>query len=109
MADLLSKETKALQSIQRLKVTANHDTFTEKTQRMLELMSQPHMWQLSNGSLAQVQTPASVRARELLELYQSATKPLENTDERLDILLHVKVKYIHTHTVHTHNNDLPGI
>jgi hypothetical protein len=93
MADLLTKETKALQSIQRLKLMAQRDTFGEKTQRMLELMSEPQRWQLSSGSVAQVQTPASTRAKELLELYQKVSAPFAATDERLDILLHLKVRY----------------
>lgn len=57
---------------------------------MLDLMSQPHKWQLSDGDIAQVQTPATVRAKELLDLYRSLCKPLASVNDRLEILLNVK-------------------
>ena len=93
MSDLLASETKALQSIQRLKFAAQRDSHAEKSHHILELMSQPHRWQLANGSVAQVQTPATLRAKELLDLYRALSTPVTNADidGRLDILLHVKV------------------
>lgn len=90
MAALLAEETKALQNIQKLKIVANRQTFTSKMGQMLELMAKPHKWQLSGGDVALVQTPATRRARELLELYEALNKPVANTDARLDVLLHVK-------------------
>ena len=62
---------------------------------MLEMMSEPQQWQLSSGSVAQVQTPSTIRAKELLELYRALSKPLtsvDDTDARLEILLQVKVR-----------------
>ena len=96
MSDLLASETKALQSIQRLKFAAQRDSHAEKAHHMLELMSQPHRWQLANGSVAQVQTPATLRAKELLDLYRALSTPVTNADidGRLDILLHVKVYHL---------------
>jgi len=91
MAALLNDETKALQSIQKLKVVAHKSIHSEKTSQMLELMSKPHKWQLSSGDVALVQTPATQRAKELLDLYGALNAPLLSTDERLDVLLHVKV------------------
>ena len=90
MAALLAEETKALQNIQKLKIVANRQTFTSKMGQMLELMAKPHKWQLSGGEVALVQTPATRRARELLDLYEALNKPVANTDARLDVLLHVK-------------------
>jgi hypothetical protein len=98
MADLLASETKALQSIQRLKHAAQRDSNAEKAHHMLELMSQPHRWQLANGAVAQVQTPATLRAKELLDLYRALSAPVTaaDIDGRLDILLHVKVRFTST-------------
>jgi len=92
MSDLLASETKALQSIQRLKHAAQRTAHAEKAHHTLELMAQPHRWQLANGTVAQVQTPATMRAKELLELYRALSAPVTpaNLDGRLDILLHVK-------------------
>ena len=53
---------------------------------------------LFSGTVAQVQTPATVRAKELLDLYKALSTPLTNlseVDARLDVLLHVKVRTAH--------------
>lgn len=90
MVLLLQEEAKALQSIQKLKMVASRNIHSSKTEQMLELMAKPHKWQLSGGDVALVQTPATRRAKELLELYEALNKPISNMDARLDVLLHVK-------------------
>jgi len=95
MAALLAEETKALQNIQKLKLVANRQVHTSKTEQMLHLMAKPHKWQLSGGDVALVQTPATRRAKELLDLYDALNKPISlavagAVDARLDVLLHVK-------------------
>jgi hypothetical protein len=57
---------------------------------MLDLMSAPKQWQMSDGDVAEVHTPFTTRAKELMELYQGLNLPLLSIDERLDVLLHVK-------------------
>ena len=73
-----------------MKTISHRDTIEEKTKRMLELMAQPQRWQLSDGETAIVSTPATIRAKELLDLYNSLNSPLVNTNNRLEILLNVK-------------------
>ena len=92
MNALLLDETKALANIQRLKVKARKSTYTEKTNTMLGNMAKPRKWQLSSGEEAQVVTPATQRAKELLDLYNALQNPVDGApiDERLDVLLHVK-------------------
>lgn len=68
--------------LQRLKVTAHESTTRSKTQKMLELMAQPQQWQMRDGEVAQVQTPSTIRAKELLDLYNALNAPLTNTNER---------------------------
>ena len=53
-------------------------------------MSSPKKWDLSNGRVVQVHTPFTTRAKELAQLYNGLNLPLLTTDERLDVLLHVK-------------------
>lgn len=48
MAALLQNETKALQSMQMLKMNAQRELHSEKTQQMLERMAQPHQWQVNH-------------------------------------------------------------
>ena len=90
MQALLLDETKSLQNIQRLKVLARRSTHKESTERMLKNMAKPHSWQLSSGDTAHVQTPATQRAKELLDLFNAINAPTSNIEERLDCLLHVK-------------------
>jgi hypothetical protein len=89
LAEVLSDETKALQAIQKLKIAAQKKLQSDKTVQMLEQMAQPYKWQLSSGDVAFVQTPSTNRSKELRDLYLALQAHL-TTDERLDILLHVK-------------------
>jgi len=90
LQQLLHKETRLLQTIDRLKATAKKEGKAEKIQKMLELISMPKMWELSDGECAEIHTPFTTRANELKELYNGLTTPLLSVDERLDVLLHVK-------------------
>ncbi len=90
MNNLLLEETKVLGNIHKLKVIARKSTHVEKTEQMLNAMSKPHQWQLSSGEVAKVSTPATQRAKELLDLYNALQSPIDVVDERLDVLLHVK-------------------
>ena len=58
---------------------------------MLGLMARSKAWELSDGSVANVATPFTTRSSELLELFNGLNLPLLTLDERLDVLLHVKV------------------
>ena len=90
MNEVLSNETQVLQSIRKLKVVAKVDAHETKTRKLLELMSQPHRWQCSDGKTALVQTPEVQRAKELMDLHTALTRSFSTVDERLDVLVHVK-------------------
>jgi hypothetical protein len=94
MAELLVNETKALQGLQKLKFSAATEIQVEKTQLMLERMAQPHVWQLRRGEAAQVHTPETQRAKELLDLFNALNAPLLGTDQRLHVLKNVKVRHL---------------
>lgn len=90
LAQLLDKETTLLQTIDRLKLTANKENRGKRIKKMLEYMSEPKLWQMSDGDVAEVHTPFTTRAKELRELYNGMNLGMLSTDERLDVLLHVK-------------------
>ena len=48
------------------------------------------IWQMSDGDVAEVHTPFTTRAKELRELFNGLNLGMLSTDERLDVLLHVK-------------------
>ena len=80
----------AAQTIDRLKINANHENKEVRIQRTLETMGQPKRVELKNGGKVDVHTPFTTRAKELMQLYNGLNLPMLNVDERLDVLLHVK-------------------
>jgi hypothetical protein len=89
LAQLLHKETKLLQTIDRLKLTATKDNREKRIQKMLELMSHPKLWESSNGAVTAVHTPFTTRAKELADLYSGLQMAL-SVEERLEVLLNIK-------------------
>lgn len=90
MADILAKETKALQTIDRLKTESSKRGKEKRVDKILALMSQPKLWEQSNGEVQEVHTQFTVRAAELMDLYRGLQDLGVNVDERLDVLLNVK-------------------
>merc|ERR1712107_32580 len=88
--ELLQKETKLLQTIDKLKIQAHHQNRDAKIKKRLESMSQPKVWAQGDGETTTVHTPFTTRAKELMDLYSALRLPLLTVDERLDVLLHVK-------------------
>ncbi|KAG6624004.1 iq and ubiquitin-like domain-containing [Phytophthora cinnamomi] len=87
---ILAKETKLLQTIDRLKLTATDANRKQRIEAMLQFMARPKQWQMSDGGIKEVHTPFTVRAKELMDLYHGLRTPLNSVDERLDMLLHIK-------------------
>ena len=54
------------------------------------LVTPPKPLGIGDGEVAEVHTPFTTRAKELLELYNGLSLPNLSIDERLDVLLHVK-------------------
>eukprot|EP00198_Chlamydomonas_reinhardtii_P001453 XP_001690789.1 flagellar associated protein [Chlamydomonas reinhardtii] len=90
LQQLLHKETKLLQTIDRLKINANQENKEARIQHTLNEMSKPKKFALRNGGKVDVHTPFTTRAKELQQLYNGLNLPLLTVDERLDVLLHVK-------------------
>jgi hypothetical protein len=90
LRQLLHKETKLLQTVDRLKIQAHGLNRDAKTQQMLEAMAKPKVWAQTDGEATTVHTPFTTRAKELMDLYRGLRLPLLSIDERLDVLLHVK-------------------
>jgi len=88
--ELLHKETKLLQTIDKLKIQAHTSNRDAKIKKKLESMSQPKVWAQNDGETTTVHTPFTTRAKELMDLYSGLRLPLLTVDERLDVLLHVK-------------------
>lgn len=90
---ILAKETKLLQTIDRLKLTSTVTNRKQRIESMLQYMSRPKQWQMSDGGVKEVHTPFTIRAKELMDLFNGLNglkASLSTVDERLDLLLHVK-------------------
>ena len=90
LEQLLNKETKLLQTIDRLKITAFHQNKDQKIEKFLKSMSNPKKWNISDGRKTEVHTPFTTRAKELMDLYNGLKMKHLSIDERLDVLLHTK-------------------
>lgn len=91
-ADVLAKQTKALQTIDRLKVEASKQHREKRIDTMLELMSKPKLWEMGTGEVQEVHNQFTVRASELMDLYRVLSDSKSSLDERLDVLLNIKVR-----------------
>lgn len=87
---LVLKQQKLLQTIDRLKLHADGEARDRHVAAVLQQMSAPKAWEMSDGDVAHVHTPFTTRAKELMELYNGLKLQHLNVDERLDVLLHVK-------------------
>ncbi|KAJ3157147.1 hypothetical protein HDU89_002558 [Geranomyces variabilis] len=90
LADLLDQEAALIQKIDRLQIAANEENRERKIVRLLDTMSSAKKWRVAKLGTVQVDTPNTIRARELKDLYHALNVPLVSVDERLQILLHVK-------------------
>ena len=90
LEELLTKEVKLLQTIDRLKLTAAKENKWARTQSSLEKMASPKEWSSREGDLIEVETPFTIRAKELVDLYNGLCLRNLSRAQRVDILLHIK-------------------
>lgn len=88
---LLAKETKLLQTINRLKAVAAPVVRAERDAAMLAALAAPRIWRLADGRTIQVATPETLRARELAAAHAAlVAADGSSLDARLAALLVAK-------------------
>ncbi|XP_072529817.1 IQ motif and ubiquitin-like domain-containing protein [Salminus brasiliensis] len=97
---LLEEETQFIASIGCHRTAARERNQEEAVQAFLNKCAAPKTWQAFDGMMTQMDTPQSIRAKELRDLYNSINLNYLSQDERLDILLTLK------HTVKEHDSKL---
>ncbi|KAI9201855.1 uncharacterized protein BJ171DRAFT_601427 [Polychytrium aggregatum] len=90
LAELLDQEAALIQKIDRLKIAASEENRERAVIRLLDQMASPKRWPAAKNTVCLVDTPNTLRARELRDLFHALNIPLLSVDERLQILLHVK-------------------
>ncbi|KAJ3369947.1 hypothetical protein GGF31_004797 [Allomyces arbusculus] len=90
LAELLNQEATLIQQIETLKVEAQEEAHEKATNRWIDKMAGSKKWPLSKGGHVLVDTPTTLRARELRDLYYTLVNTPDSVDARLHILLQVK-------------------
>ncbi|BFI17284.1 IQ and ubiquitin-like domain-containing protein [Marchantia polymorpha subsp. ruderalis] len=88
--ELLFKEIKLLQTIDRLRCKAAKENRKDRISGAMEKMSTPKMWEMKNGTIVHVRTLGTARASDLMHLYHALAKPVGTNDERVGVLGYVK-------------------
>lgn len=75
---LLRKELHVLRKIDLLKNSVTNKWKQEQMELMMEMVSKPKLWEVSNGSIIRVDTPQTYRARVMKSLYDQLIKKVDN-------------------------------
>lgn len=97
---LLEQETQLIASIGRHKLEADADNKDKRIQDFLDKAAAPKKWKSFDGKYTEMDTPFTIRAKELRDIYNSINMKYLTQDERLDVLLTLK------HTVKEHDCKL---
>ncbi|XP_067906999.1 IQ motif and ubiquitin-like domain-containing protein isoform X2 [Heterodontus francisci] len=97
---LLEQEAQLIASITRHKADAAKETGPKLIQNLLNKCADPIRWKAYDGRVTEMDTPFTIRARELRDIYNSINMKYLTQDERLDALLTLK------HTVKEHDCKL---
>lgn len=91
LAGLMDEETELIASIQRHKLIAKNDNGKRAKRIFLERCAAPKTWIGFDGMPTKMDTPYTMRAKDLKMIYDSLEKRYLTREERLDILLQLKL------------------
>ncbi|XP_033745272.1 IQ and ubiquitin-like domain-containing protein [Pecten maximus] len=97
---LLDQETQLISAIGRHKLEADVENKDKRIQQFLKKAASPKKWKGFDGKVTEMDTPYTIRAKELQDIYNSINMKYLTQDERLDVLLTLK------HTVKEHDCKL---
>ncbi|XP_061175886.1 IQ and ubiquitin-like domain-containing protein [Saccostrea echinata] len=97
---LLDQETQLISAIGRHKLEADSENKEKRIQAFLSKAAAPKKWKGHDGKTTEMDTPYTIRAKELRDIYNSINMKYLTQDERLDVLLTLK------HTVKEHDCKL---
>eukprot|EP00794_Sanderia_malayensis_P007339 gene7339-8159_t len=100
LVGLLEQESYLIASIERHRIKANNENKEKGIKQFLDKAASPKKWKTYDGTMMEVDTPYTLRAQELRDLYNSLQMKYLTQEERLDVLLTLK------HTVKEHECKL---
>ena len=90
MCVLLEQETQLIGSIGRHKLDAEGENRLNKIQNFLDKAAAPKRWKGPDGNVTEMDTPYTLRAQQLRDIYNTINMKYLTQDERLDVLLTLK-------------------
>lgn len=87
---LLEQEADLIASIGRHKLVAAENNKEKEAKRFLDATAAPKSWIAFDGGVTEMDTPYTLRAKQLRDIYNSITMKGLLRDERLDVLLTLK-------------------
>ncbi|NXP48588.1 IQUB protein, partial [Heliornis fulica] len=99
---LLEQEAELIALIGRHRLNAHEENHQKAVLRFLDKCAQPKRWKAYDGKITEMDTPYTLRARDLFEIYRSISMNDIPKDERIDILLTLR------RTVKEHEFKLTG-
>mmetsp|Transcript_29420 Transcript_29420/g.77101 ORF Transcript_29420/g.77101 Transcript_29420/m.77101 type:complete len:639 (+) Transcript_29420:195-2111(+) len=92
MVGLLKKQCSYLSAVEKLKNAASDEMRDARIRKFFDKTSRPKRWvEKEYQKVNEMETPATLRARELREVYYGLAFEGLEMDERLDMLVHVKL------------------
>jgi len=88
--DLLKKETKLIQTIEKLKIEAHKENTKQRIMNTLKKMAAPKKWRVSDNKMVITETPWTERAAQLMILYEGLRLRSIRVEDRQDILISVR-------------------
>ncbi|NXV78394.1 IQUB protein, partial [Atlantisia rogersi] len=84
---LLEREAQLIASIGRHKLNADEENQQKAVLRFLNKCARPKRWKTYDGKITEMDTPYTLRARDLFEIYKSILMNDIPKEERIDVLL----------------------
>ncbi|EDO49624.1 predicted protein, partial [Nematostella vectensis] len=97
---LVEQEAYLISSIDRHKIAAGLENTDKGVRAFLDKAAAPKRWKAFDGKITEMDTPYTIRAQELRDIYNTLCMKYLTQDERLDVLLTLK------HTVKEHDCKL---
>ncbi|XP_029010582.1 IQ and ubiquitin-like domain-containing protein isoform X2 [Betta splendens] len=100
LCSLLDQETQLIAAIGRHRIAVQHNNYDKTIRHFLDKSAAPYQWKTADGRLIEVDSPHTIRARELRDLYNDINMFTAKQDQRHQILMTLK------HTVKEHDCQL---
>lgn len=90
LCGLLEQEAQLIASVGRHKIVADVENKQKRIQMFLDNTAAPKHWIAYDGNVTEMDTPDTIRAQQLRDIYRSISREELNPTERLDVLLTLK-------------------